>query len=95
MEDVSLQLVGLDEQELADEEARRIAEADPSGMALSPTEWKANRWLEGWIHTPRSTTTHLEGEKHVMANVACPVLLNIHSTCETGECQHCSHLQNL
>ena len=62
-----------------------VAAADPSGIALSPQEWKANRWLEGWIHTPRSTTTYLEGQKYVMANAAYPMLMNIYDTCATGD----------
>ena len=65
-----------------------VAAADPSHVALTPQQWKQNRWLEGWIHTPRSTTTYSEGQKHVMANVAYPMLLNIHDTCEAGEHTH-------
>ena len=43
-EDLSLQPVDVDEQEMAEMEATMIAQADPSGMALTALEWKANRW---------------------------------------------------
>ena len=74
-----------EEEERAEAEARMVAAADPSSVALTPNEWKQNRWLEAWIRNPRSTTTFIEGEQYIMANVAYPMILSMYDACTSGD----------